>query len=355
MMRLRILLCVWLFMVVAFFAPQVHAARAALPAGFSRVAMGSGLNGPTAMAFDGARIFVTEKSGAIRIVRPNGVLRAKPWATLHVSTESERGLLGIALDPDFATNGFVYVYYTTGPGAKNYSGTPENRVSRLKLKLDGSGVREKILLDRIPSTNGNHNGGDIHFGFDGKLYIAVGESGCCPNDAQGLNTLRGKILRINRDGTIPADNPFYNTAGARKETYAYGFRNPWRFTPRAENASYIVADVGQGKWEEIDSLEAGANYGWPQFEGPCPSINLSCNPSTVDYGATTKPIHWYNHTLGTEQGNVIAGGVFAENSNYPAPYANAYFYADGSGGWVHTLTPCQAIYKSYPTRYRRAI
>lgn len=322
-----------------FLVPEAtRAARPVLPAGFTRVALGAGLNGPTAVAFHGARMFVTEQGGAIRIVRANGTLRGKPWATLHVSTQSERGLLGIALDPNYASNGFVYVYYTTGPGAKKYSGTPENRVSRLKLKADKSGVRERILLDHIPSTNGNHNGGDIHFGFDGKLYIAVGESGCCPNDAQGLNTLRGKILRLNADGTIPADNPFFNTPGARKETYAYGLRNPWRFTERLSNQSYVVADVGGGTWEEVDSLQAGGNYGWPLYEGPCPSGNLSCNPATVNYGATIPPIHWYHHSTGSETGSVIAGGVFAENSNYPAPYANAYFYADSGAGWVHTLT-----------------
>ncbi len=317
--------------------PPARAARPSLPGGFARVPVGSGVSGPTAIAFNGNQMFVTEKSGAIRIVRANGTLRNKPWATLKVSTESERGLLGIALDPNYATNRFVYVYYTTGPGAKNYSGTPENRVSRLKLRTNKPGFREKILLDHIPSTNGNHNGGDIHFGFDGKLYIAVGESGCCPADAQALNTLRGKILRINSNGTIPADNPFFNTSNARREIYAYGFRNPWRFTFRTSNASIIAADVGQATWEEIDWVQAGANYGWNEFEGPCPYNNVSCNPSGVDYHGTVAPIHWYNHDSGAEQGSVIAGGVFAENSNYPAPYANAYFYADGAG-WVHTLT-----------------
>lgn len=338
MKPIRLLLLGMLLIALAAWAPTAaRAARPNLPAGFSRVPLGSGLSQPTAMAFNGSQMFVTQKSGEIRIVRANGTLRAKPWATLNVSTESERGLLGIALDPNYATNGFVYVYYTTGPGAKKYNGAPENRVSRLKLKADKSGVREKILLDHIPSTNGNHNGGDIHFGPDGKLYIAVGESGCCPGDAQGLNTLRGKILRINRDGTIPSDNPFFNTPNARQETYAYGFRNPWRFTFRASNQALIAADVGQGTWEEIDSVVAGENYGWNDFEGPCPSGNLNCNPNTVNYNGTTPPIHYYHHNTGTEQGYVIAGGVFAENSNYPAPYANAYFYGDGAG-WVHTLT-----------------
>lgn len=319
-------------------AGVASAARPALPPNFARVPVGAGLTYPTAMVFVGQRIFVTEKGGAIRIVKANGTLRTNPFATFAVSTESERGLLGIEVDPDYPANGFLYIYYTTGPGAKNFSGTPENRVSRIKKKKNAPGVRERILLDHIPSTSGNHNGGDIHIGFDGKLYIAVGESGCCPTDAQGLDTLRGKILRINLDGSIPTDNPFYNTAGARQETYAYGFRNPWRFALRPSNQSYIVADVGQRTWEEIDSLAEGANYGWPVYEGPCPSNNLSCDPNTVDYDGTVKPVHWYHHKNATEGGEVIVGGVFAENSNYPAPYANAYFYGDGVGAWVHVVT-----------------
>lgn len=329
---------VGLFALAAFTPSGTWAARSILPAGFTRVALGAGLNQPTAMAFKGNRIYVTEKGGAIRVVNSNGVLKAKPLTTLHVSTESERGLLGIVVDPNFATNKFIYVYYTTAPGAKNYSGSPENRVSRLKRRLNQPGFKEKILLDHIPSTSGNHNAGDIHWGFDGKLFISVGESGCCPEDAQGLDTLRGKILRINPNGTIPRDNPFYNTAGARKETYAYGFRNPWRFARRESNQSYVVADVGQHTWEEIDSLGAGKNYGWPDYEGPCPKQNLACDPDSVNYGSTTKPIHWYNHISGTETGTVIAGGVFAEGSNYPAPYADAYFYGDTGAGWVHGLT-----------------
>lgn len=314
------------------------AAPNALPSGFTRETLGAGLDSPTAMVFEkNGRIFVTEKSGAIRIVRPNGTLRAKPLHTFSVDVESERGLLGIALDPDYDTNGLVYVYYTTGTGAKRYSGTPENRVSRLKKRLNNKGYKERIILDHIPSTNGNHNGGDIHFGFDGKLYVSIGESGCCPNDAQDLDTVRGKILRINRNGTIPNDNPFYNTPGARQEIYAYGFRNPWRFTKRDSNQTYVVADVGAGTWEEIDSLQVGANYGWPRYEGPCPYNNLGCNPGAIDYGGTVPPVHWYNHGGGGETGTVIAGGVFAEGSNYPAPYAGAYFYGDTDGGWVHVL------------------
>ncbi|MCC7164598.1 MAG: PQQ-dependent sugar dehydrogenase [Anaerolineae bacterium] len=318
---------------------RAQSAPNTLPTGFTRETLGAGLNEPTAMVFENnGRILVTEKDGAIRVVRPNGTLRGKPLHTLSVNTYSERGLLGIALDPNYNTNKTIYVYYTTGPAAKRYNGTPENRVARLKKRKDGKGFKEKIILDHIPSTGGNHNGGDIHFGFDGKMYISVGESGCCPDDAQGLDTLRGKILRINSNGTIPSDNPFYNTPGARQETFAYGLRNPWRFTKRESNQTYIVSDVGAGTWEEINSLEPGGNYGWPQFEGPCPFSNPGCNPNTVNYGGTVKPAHWYHHSNGTETGTVIAGGVFAEDSNYPAPYANAYFYGDTNAGWVHAVT-----------------
>lgn len=338
-MKRTVLVCLFLSVSLAMFVPTpARAARNALPAGFTRVELGAGLNEPTAVAFVGNKMFVTEKGGAIRVVRANGVLRNQPLHTLNVNAESERGLLGIALDPNYSTNRFIYVYYTTAPGAKNYSGSPENRVSRLRKRKNNPGFREKIILDHIPSTNGNHNGGDIHFGFDGKLYISVGESGCCADDAQGLDTLRGKILRIHSDGTIPTDNPFYNTAGARRETFAYGFRNPWRFGMRASNQTYIVSDVGSSTWEEFNSLQAGGNYGWPLYEGPCPLNDLACDPNTVNYGSTIKPIHWYNQNSGDETGNVIAGGVFAENSNYPAPYANAYFYGDTGAGWVHVVT-----------------
>ncbi|HSD10861.1 MAG TPA: PQQ-dependent sugar dehydrogenase, partial [Candidatus Binatia bacterium] len=227
---------------------------AALPSGFRRVQVASGLFEPTAFAFKGKKIFVTEKdTGTVKVVRANGTVRGKPYVTLNVSTNSERGLLGIAVDPQFATNRYIYVYYTTGPGALNYSGSPQNRVSRFTTS-NGVGTQENILLDRIPSDAGNHNGGDIHFGFDGKLYIAVGDGGALHDEAQVEDSLRGNILRINADGTIPTDNPFYETnTNTRRSVYAYGFRNPFRFTGRESNQTYVVADVGQTTWEEVNS------------------------------------------------------------------------------------------------------
>lgn len=334
---LGMLALIWVL--IAGVPAPTQAAPTALPAGFTKQTIGAGLNKPTAMVFENnGRIFVTEKGGAVRVIHSNGNLRARPLLTLSVDSSLERGLLGIALDPDHDTNGFIYVYYSTGPNAKRYSGIVENRVSRLKKRKNNNKYKEKIILDHIPTQTGIHNGGDIHFGADKKLYISVGENGCCEKDARRLDNVRGKILRINSNGTIPKDNPFYNTPGARKEIYAYGFRNPWRITPRDLNQTFIVSDVGKHTWEEINALQAGANYGWPDFEGPCPKKVLGCEPENVDYKGTIPPVHSYNHHTGTEKGTVIAGGVFAENSNYPSPYADAYFYGDTGAGWVHVIT-----------------
>jgi glucose/arabinose dehydrogenase len=331
-----------------------RSAAAELPAGFSRVLVGSGLQQPTAFAFKNKKVFVTEKaSGKVQVVRPDGSLRPTPYVTLSVSAQSERGLLGIALDPNFAVNQFVYVYYTTGPGALRYSGLPMNRVSRFTT-VGGVGTSEAIILDNIPSDAGNHNGGDIQFGFDGLLYVTVGDGGQFHDDAQGLDTLRGKILRVNADGTIPADNPHRLDPGSRRcgrrkavpdspcrEIYAYGLRNPFRMSLRQSNQSYIIADVGQGTWEELDVLVAGGNYGWNAVEGPCPfPSNPNCNPLTTPYPPQFQPpIHFYNHSGAGETGQTIIAGAFAESGTaYPAPYAGAYFYGDFSAGWVHVLT-----------------
>ena len=312
-----------------------QAVRAALPAGFRQETVATSLEQPTAMAFapDG-RLFVTEKTGAIRVIK-NGVLRNKPYKTLNVSTESERGLLGIAFDPEFPTRPFVYVYYTTGPGAKNYSGSPKNRVARLKGTGDIATKKEKILLDNIPSDAGNHNGGDIHFGPDSKLYIAVGDGGQYHTDSQKLNNLRGKILRLNKDGTIPADNPYVGQGSKRGEIWAYGLRNPWRFTLRPSNNALFIADVGQNTWEEIDLGKATGNYGWPDWEGPCPGSAPNCTPNPDNYPDNLEyPRHYYKHSVG----HSITGGEFVTGSNYPAPYEGGYFYGDYVAGWIKVLT-----------------
>src|SRR5580765_3602840 len=153
-----------IIVVVAAMAMVEPAPALALPAGFNLVTVATGLDQPTAFAFKGGKILVAEKaSGKVRIALPDGSLRPRPYVTLNVSSESERGVLGIALDPDFATNTFVYIYYTTGPGALGYTGSPKNRVSRFTTGPGFAATGETIILDNIPSDSGNHNGGDIQF------------------------------------------------------------------------------------------------------------------------------------------------------------------------------------------------
>src|SRR5262245_15609079 len=251
-MRTRSLIAIAVFTSAATFLAS--APTGAEPAGFQRVTVATGLQQPTAFAFKGAKILVTEKaSGKVQVVRLNGALRSPPYVTLNVSSQSERGLLGIAMDPSFETNGFVYVYYTTGPGALAYGGAPKNRVSRFTT-VDGVATDETIILDNVPSDAGNHNGGDIQFGPDGYLYVAVGDGGTFHADALTVDNLRGKILRIGPKGKIPPDNPYEDAPDARRcgkpgvvpsgtgacrEIYAYGLRNPFRLSLRQENDSIV--------------------------------------------------------------------------------------------------------------------
>ena len=217
--------------------------------GFSESVLASGLVQPTAMTLapDG-RIFVAEKGGTLRVVQ-NGAVLATPFLTVGVNTVSERGLIGVALDPNFAANGFVYVYYTTS------AATPVNRVSRFTASAGNPNVAlagsEVVLLDNIASTNGNHNGGALAFGADGKLFIGVGEAGV-PSNAQTLSNLSGKVLRINPDGSIPPDNPLVGVSGARPEIWAFGLRNPFTLAVQPGSGQLFINDVGQNAFEEVD-------------------------------------------------------------------------------------------------------
>jgi glucose/arabinose dehydrogenase len=281
--------------------------------------LASGLDLPTAMARapDG-RIFIAEKSGDLRVVK-DGVLLAQPFLSLPVDSAGERGLLGVTFDPNFAANRFVYVYYTTS------SAPVHNRVSR--FVANGNVVQpgsETVLLelDNL-STATNHNGGAIHFGRDGKLYIAVGEN-ATESNSQTLSNLLGKILRINRNGTIPSDNPFVGVPGARGEIWALGLRNPFTFSVQPGTGRIFVNDVGGTAFEEINELVKGGNYGWPEAEGP------SSNPAFID------PLFSYQRNTGQPQGRVITGGAFYNPPAqvFPASYQGDYFFADLLGQWI---------------------
>ena len=262
---------------------------ATVTAGFTDTLIASGLSRPTAMALapDG-RVFVCEQGGTLRVVK-NGTLLTTPFVSVTVSSVGERGLLGVAFDLNFATNGFVYVYYTA------LTPTIHNRVSRFTAAGDvATAGSETIILELETLSATNHNGGAIHFGPDGKLYVAVGENAVGSN-AQSLNNRLGKMLRINADGSIPSDNPFFTTAlGANRAIWALGLRNPFTFAFQPLSQNLFINDVGQNAWEEINLGVAGANYGWPTTEG-----------ETSD-PAFRSPIYAYGHS----DGCAIAGGAF---------------------------------------------
>jgi len=289
--------------------------------GFQQTLVTGGLNSPTAMEFapDG-RLFVAEQAGHLRVIK-NGSLLPMDFVTLSVASNSERGLPGIAFDPNFAANGFVYLYYTRA------ASPIKNRVSRFTASVSNPDVAqansELVILDNIASDAGNHNGGAIHFGLDGKLYVAVGDGGADSSNSQSLGTLSGKLLRLNSNGTIPSDNPFVGTAGARGEIWALGLRNPYTFAGDPLTGKIHINDVGQSSWEEINLAVKGANYGWPTCEG------LSCgnNPNF------TNPIYTYSHAVG----QAITGGAFYRAGRFPAQYDGSYFFADYLGGWIKRL------------------
>jgi len=293
---------------------------ATLPAGFTETEI-SGLSNPTAMeiAPDG-RIFVCQQGGSLRVIK-NGALLATPFITLNVDPNGERGLLGIAFDPNFATNNFLYLYYTVPIDPRH------NRVSRFTANGDvvvpGS---ETIIMELENLTSAtNHNGGGLHFGPDGKLYVAVGENATASN-AQTLSNRLGKMLRINADGSIPTDNPFFNQAvGNNRSIWAFGLRNPFTFAFQPGTGRMFINDVGQNTWEEINDGIAGSNYGWPDSEGP------TSNP------AFRAPLFAYTHAFGC----AIAGGAFYNPATvqFPPSFVGKYFFADLCGGWIHFFDP----------------
>lgn len=282
------------------------------PAGFVVTDHVTALNQPTCIEFaPNGNLWIGQKEGAIRIY--NGPNLVGTFGTIACTSNSERGVLGLALDPNFATNHFVYVYYTTSAQSLNPPATPKNRVSRFtemgNAILPGS---ETILIDNIPSDAGNHNAGCIRFGPDGKLYVATGDGGSQPNNSQNLNNLAGKILRINPDGSIPSDNPYFGDTGKRQEIYFYGLRNPFRFEFRPGTNVLYVADVGQNTWEEVNVGLPAGNFGWPLHEG------------STGASGFVNPIHQYNHDGG---GASITGGCFV-GQQWPLTYQNRYIFAD---------------------------
>ena len=327
-------------------------AQAAVPGGFTDSAVMS-ISAPTDIAFlpDG-KMLVTSQGGKL-YMRSGSTTTPLLDLSGKLCSDFERGLLGVTVDPSFTSNGYIYLFYTFNKHntcQDNSSSSPVNRVSRFVLS-GTSASGETVLVDNMPSPNGNHNAGGLVFGKDGYLYISIGDGGCqvgasskCAaqnGNARVKNRLQGKVLRVDRNGDAPSSNPFYAQGGECRvngstsatycrEIYGWGFRNPFRIAldPNASGTRIFVNDVGQDWWEEIDQLGAGNDYGWNFCEG----THATGSSSACGF-ADTNPIFEYSHG----SCNSITGGAFIPNGSWPSTYDGAYFFADYTCGRIWTL------------------
>jgi glucose/arabinose dehydrogenase len=288
----------------------------ALPADLDRTVIASGLDQPTDFRFlpDG-RILVVEKTGGVKILENTSQLNT-PITAGVIGAATDRELGAVELDPNFDDNGYFYVAYTT----TDY----HDRLSRFTLANDVMDPASEFVLIDEADSGAMHHGNTMLFGPDGKLYWGFGDNALNTN-GQDLSTIYGKILRINPDGTIPEDNPFYATPGARKEVYAYGFRNPFRmtFTPTGE---LLVGDVGDQAWEELNNVVAGGNYGWPSAEGSC---------SDCGY---VNAVYEYPHTPPPGRAGSITTVTVYSGTSLPELYQNKVFVSDYTLRWMKVLT-----------------
>ncbi|MEU3727942.1 PQQ-dependent sugar dehydrogenase [Streptomyces sp. NPDC033538] len=300
----------------------------------------SGLRRPTAIAApdDGTdRLFITEKSGTVRVYHPDTGLAGPPLIDITSSVDesgNERGLLGLALPPDFAESQDLYLAYTA---------LPDGAVTLARYRLDES--RLEVLLSQEHAEYSNHNGGQLAFGPDGHLYWSIGDGGGSgdPFDSgQRLDTLLGKIMRVDVSRAcaplaycVPADNPFVGTPGAREEIWLYGLRNPWRFSFDAVDGSLWIGDVGQGHWEEVDHIAAGQgglNLGWSCYEGLEKFADGDCVPGE-EY---TEPVFTYSPYTG---GCSVIGGHVYRGERYADLVGGTYIATDYCSSTVWALRP----------------
>ncbi len=302
---------------------------ASVPAGFNDRQIATGLTSPTSMAVmpDG-RVLVVQQNGIVRIIKNDVMLTPPFYTALNVDSSNERGCLGAVPDPAFATNRYVYLYCTTTVGS-----VARNRVLRVTEANDVAVAgSERVIfeLPDVPSATKWHMGGAMRFGTDGKLYVAVGNHEDSPqpvatSNSQNLASAFGKILRINADGTIPSDNPFFNNASAYKANWALGFRNPFVLDIQPGTGLTYIGDVGQGSWEEVNRGLAGGNYGWPAVEGS------GTNASYIN------PVYAYPHSVGCS----ITGTAFYNPTTpqFGTSYVGQFFFADFCNGSIRYFNP----------------
>ena len=284
---------------------------------------------------DDDRVFIVEKGGVIRVLE-GGALLVDPFLDLsgQVSGRAEQGLLGLAFPPDYASSARFFVHYTDLAG--------DTRVSLFRVTDDlnrADPASESVVLT-AEQPGPAHNGGQILFGPDGLLYIGLGDGGSSEGDdhgrGQSLDDLLGSVLRIDvspgSSYTVPADNPFVGTDGARPEIWSYGLRNPWRFSFDRGTGDLYIADVGQKRWEEVNRATAGegagrgVNYGWSLMEGP------ECLLEGCDQSGLTPPLVQYGH----DEGCSVTGGYVYRGAAIPA-IQGQYFYADYCQAWVRSF------------------
>ncbi len=295
--------------------PTLYSPTSGVPAGFTKKLLAKGLKKPTVIAFGPkGDIYLGMQGGAVLIYR-NGAVLPTPVVTLNTDSAAEKGLLGMALDPNFASNGFLYVSYTT---------LDEHAIlTRLTVKQDvASLTSEKVLLKGNQLQNPHHSANDLKIGADGKLWWSVGDNVPSISNGRTLSNIYGKILRFNLDGTVPSDNPFINVVGAVPYIYAFGLRNPFRFD-FLPNGKAIEMDTGSSYWEEMNTIQRGGNFGWDIYEGNCGSCG------------GINPVYAYGHLPVDGAASAIAAYT---GTAFPQQYNHVVFFGDYVRGDIEAVT-----------------